>query len=109
MKSDISEAAFLGMLARWAYNTNLNRTDWIMKIWKGDPQIAQHLAFKYENYIPEGVNGNEYMLALISLICALDYENMTILANENDRFVRDGWPTYLSYCEESEMNLKGRV
>ena len=105
MRSDISKAAFLGMLARWAYNTDLNRTDWIMTIWKDNPRMARHLASKYKNYIPEGVNGNEYMLALICLICALDYENMTILANEIDRFVRDGWPTYLPYCEESEMKL----
>lgn len=105
MKCDITKAAFLGMVARWAYNTDMNCTDWILRIWKDDPEMARHLAIKYASLIPEGVNGNQYMLALITLICDLDYGNMTILANEIARFVQDGWPTYLPYCEESEKNL----
>lgn len=100
MRSDITTAAFLGMVARWAYNTDLNRTDWIMEIWADDPQMARHLADKYESYIPKGENGNEYMQAVIRLICNLDHENLAILADVIEKFVRNGWPTYLSNFEE---------
>ena len=101
MKKDIpSNAAFLGMFALWAYNIDLDRTDWIWIVWGGHPQLAHQFTDKYKQFILEGDKGNDTMLAVIRFICNLDPVNLAILASAIEKFVRDGCPRSLFPLEE---------
>ena len=96
MKKDIpNNAAFLGMFALWAYNIDLDRTDWIWIVWGGHPQLAQRFTDTYKQFVLEGGNGTDAMLAVIRFICNLDHVNLAILASAIEKFVRDGCPRSL--------------
>lgn len=99
MKRDITNAAFLGMFALWAYNIDLDRTDWIWLIWGGNPQQANRFTSTYRKFIIEGDDG---MLAVIRFICNLDHDNLAVLAFAIEKFVQDGCPRSLFPLEEIE-------
>ena len=102
MKRDITNAAFLGMFALWAYNIDLNRNDWIWLIWGGDPQLVKRFTTTYKKFIHEGKDGDDAMLVVIRFICNLDFDNLAILAFAIEKFVQDGCPRSLFPLEEIE-------